>query len=284
MITRIPGIAFALQTPERLARRSATLMTAFEPWLNLVDHLLGVRLARVLVPCVGASAVACSIVTVETLLGGRTRQWYLVYNLILAWIPLLFAWLCHHLFRAGRTRSLAFWGSAAGWLLFLPNAPYLLTDLVHLLGKSLPHFWPDMIKILLFAITGMLVGMVSLQLMHGMVTQRRGWLAGWGFVAMVSTLCSVGVSLGRFRRWNSWDALHDPQSILRDALDLTKNPYVSNTTGWFFVLFSLLLFSSYAMFYALRHAPTVQAHGAERALLEEEAKESAPLTGSGPDT
>ena len=233
-------------------------MTAFEPWLNLLDHWLGVRLARVVLPCVCASAIACGIVALETAFGGRNRQWYLVFNLILAWIPLLFAWLSFHLFRAGRARGAAFWGCALGWLLFLPNAPYLLTDLVHLLGKSLPHYWPDMIKILLFGITGMLVGMLSLQLMHGLVAQRKGWLAGWAFVALISALSSVGVALGRFRRWNSWDALHDPHSILRDALDLTKNPSVSNTTGWFFVLLSVLIFCSYAMFYAMRHAPAVE--------------------------
>ncbi|HAM72423.1 MAG TPA: hypothetical protein DCM86_12345 [Verrucomicrobiales bacterium] len=235
--------------PARLGR------IAWEETLNWADAQLGVRLARVLLPCVAASLAATGIVTVEMFFGGRHRQWYLVLNLGLAWIPLGFAWLAWRRAATTGCKGPAFWGLSAAWLLFFPNAPYILTDLVHLLGKSLPHYWPDMAKILLFGITGMMTGMLSLQLMHGVVASRRGWIQGWGFVAAVSVLASIGVSLGRFRRWNSWDALHDPQGILRDAFDLTRSPHVQNPTGWFFLLLALLIFCSYGMFYALRYAP-----------------------------
>jgi uncharacterized membrane protein len=213
--------------------------------------ILGVRLAHIALVLLGVSALACSIVVFQTVVGGRHRQSYLIFNLFLAWVPFLFAWLCTQLAATGKIRTLSFWAFAFCWLLFLPNAPYLFTDLVHLLGRSLPSYWPDMMKILLFALTGFTVGMVSLEMMHEIVRRMFGWVAGWTFVAMVSGLCSVGVSLGRFHRWNSWDALNDPTGIVRDAVNISTSPWIMSTTGQFVMMLAILIFCGYCMIHAL---------------------------------
>lgn len=228
--------------------------------LDRVDQHLGVRLARVLAPCLLASMIGCFAVVLEPYLTHRPRQMHLIKNLILAWLPVGFAWLSYRRAQAGQARSASFVGWAIGWLLLLPNSPYLFTDLVHLLGRYTANYWLDLIKVLLFATTGMCVGMISLQLMHGLVTRWKGWLAGWGFVAMISALCSIGVGLGRFKRWNSWDVLRAPKSIVQDMLEYLHHPWASDHPTGFYVLMTLFVFCSYLSFYTLRHAPPIEAH------------------------
>ncbi|MBM3846677.1 MAG: DUF1361 domain-containing protein [Verrucomicrobia bacterium] len=224
----------------------------FESWIAALDRLLGARFARAATACLFASAVACSIVLLESAWGERRRQTYLIFNLFLAWLPLLFAWTCVRLSEKGRDHTFGFWVSALCWLLFLPNAPYIFTDLVHLMGRSLPHYWPDMMKIVLFALTGFTVGMLSLEMMHQLVERRWGWWRGWFFAGGVSVLCAIGVYLGRFRRWNSWDALQDAKSIVRDAISLISSPWISSTTGQFAVRMAVVVFCGYVMVRMLR--------------------------------
>ena len=201
-----------------------------------------------MLPCLLASVLACIVIVIEQTFGHRNRQGYLVFNLFLAWLTLLWAILAVRAAKATPYRPAQFWGCSILWLLFLPNAPYLFTDLVHLLGKSLPHYWPDMMKILLFSMAGLGAGMLSLRLVHQIVEEQLGWTPGWFFVAIVSALSAVGVALGRFRRWNSWDAFQNPQNILRDALDLTQITSVTHPTGWFVTILACLIFCSYLLF------------------------------------
>lgn len=226
--------------------------------LDRLDRQLGVRLARVVAPCLLASMIGCFAVVLEPSLTHRPRQMHLIKNLILAWLPLGFAWLSYRRAQAGQARSWCFAAFTTAWLLLLPNSPYLFTDLVHLLGRYTNHYWLDLIKVLLFATTGMCVGMISLQLMHGLVARWKGWLVGWFFVAVISLLCSIGVGLGRFKRWNSWDALRAPKSILRDTIDYLHHPWADDQPTGFFILMTLFLFCSYLSFYALRHAPPIE--------------------------
>lgn len=223
-------------------------LTSFK---KALDQFVGEPVMQRLIPCAITSVLACVLVVIEHRYGNRNRQSYLVFNLFLGWLPLLWACLAVHLARRAEPRPLPFWICSALWLLFLPNAPYLFTDLTHLLGKSLPHYWTDMAKILLFAMGAMGAGMLSLRLMHGLVSSHFGRLVGWLFVLSVSVLSSIGVALGRFRRWNSWDALQNPQNILKDAFDLTGVPSVTHPTGWFVVLLSVLTFCSYLLLMGL---------------------------------
>ncbi|MBI1839599.1 MAG: DUF1361 domain-containing protein [Verrucomicrobia bacterium] len=217
--------------------------------LRKCDQLVGVPIARHAAPCLVASALACLIVASENIIGPRHRQWYLVYNLILAWIPLGWACLVVRMSRQEVRNPFIFWSCAVLWLLFLPNAPYLFTDLVHLLGKSLPYYWSDMMKILLFALAGMTAGLLSLRLMHALVEAAFGRWMGWGFVAAISALSSMGVALGRFNRWNSWDVLRQPTSVLRDAFDFTQITYVTNPKGLFAVFLAALVFCFYLILF-----------------------------------
>ena len=61
---------------------------------------------------------------------GRPDHIFLAWNLFLAWIPFVLALALYD--RARRRSSPAILGAlACGWLLFFPNAPYILTDMIH---------------------------------------------------------------------------------------------------------------------------------------------------------
>lgn len=242
--TSVPAPSAVQDGPAPVALSIASLGKA-------LDRFVGEPVTKRLIPCAITSILACAFVVIEHRYGNRNRQSYLAFNLFLGWLPVLWSCLALHLSRRGGQRPMSFWVCSALWLLFLPNAPYVFTDLTHLLGKSLPHYWPDMAKILLFAMGALGAGMLSLRLMHGLVAREYGRTIGWLFVLGVSVLSSIGVALGRFRRWNSWDALHNPQNILKDAFDLTGVPSVTHPTGWFVVMLSVLIFCSYLLLMGL---------------------------------
>jgi uncharacterized membrane protein len=139
---------------------------------------------------------------------------------------------------------------AAGlWLLFFPNAPYILTDLFHLRHprESVP-VWFDTLLINWFAWTGMLLGVFSLYLMHHIVRKAFGRITGWLFVFFVGTLCGVGIYIGRFLRWNSWDVIFHPIDRLSEFLNYAANPSLQSVV--FISVFSSLFIFIYVTTYS----------------------------------
>lgn len=142
---------------------------------------------------------------------GSITYAFLGWNLFLAWMPLLFAWLAER----------AKWGATAVvwsvlWLLFFPNAPYIVTDFVHLAPRPGVPFWYDLMLILTCALVGLLLGLASLGLIHGRAARAFGTAVGWLIVLLACGLAGVGVAIGRFLRWNSWDALLNPLALVQD--------------------------------------------------------------------
>ncbi|HWH67932.1 MAG TPA: DUF1361 domain-containing protein [Candidatus Sulfotelmatobacter sp.] len=200
-----------------------------------------------------ASGVSVALVLARVLWTGDFRHSSLIWNLFLAWLPLVFALLAYDQFGSASNRNWRFLGWAAAWLLFFPNAPYIFTDLIHLLTRSYGHFWFDLVMILSCALTGLVLGFVSLYLMQSVVARRLGRLAGWIFIALVAALSSFGVYLGRFRRFNSWDIVCNPLELCRGIWEWLANPLAHPTTYAFPAVFAMFLFIAYLMLYALTH-------------------------------
>lgn len=98
------------------------------------------------------------------------------------------------------------------WLLFFPNAPYLLTDFIHL-GQGPAPLWYDALMLSAFAWTGLLLGFGSLYLVQMILRRAFGMIVSWMGVVGVLGLASVGVYVGRFIGFNSWDALLHPVRV-----------------------------------------------------------------------
>src|SRR5262249_12277330 len=136
------------------------------------------------------------------------------------------------------------------WLLFLPNAPYILTDFVHLSPSSRAPLWFDGAMISAFSWTGILLGFVSLYLVHVVTRDKLGSRAAWLGVGGVLTLVSAGVCLGRFLRWNSWDLLVRPGQRLSD-LAAAADPAALLRGAVITSALTLVLGAAYFSFYVL---------------------------------
>lgn len=170
------------------------------------------------------SAVCVAALGVRVWLTGSLRYGFLGWNLFLAWLPYLAALGATALARCGRPGVIPI---GIVWLLFWPNAPYIVTDAIHLRRPGAMPGWFDAGLVAIFAATGVALGLLSLLLMHRIVAARHGRAAGWLLVALAVPLGAVGIYLGRVHRFNSWDAVADPLGILR-VLALDPSGPLSN--------------------------------------------------------
>ena len=205
-----------------------------------------------------ASGVSVALVFARILWTGHLLYAFLVWNLFLAWLPLVFALLACEKYQNGSGRNWHFLGLAGAWLLFFPNAPYIFTDLIHLTTRFYGHFWVDMVLILICALTGLVLGFVSLYLMQSVVTRMFGRLASWFFIALVAALSGFGIYLGRFLRFNSWDILFKPMDLYHGIGNLVSGPLAHPSSLGFPALFATFLFIAYVMLYALTHLQQAQ--------------------------
>src|SRR5215467_12232490 len=135
-----------------------------------------------------ASAASVILIAARIVWTKDLRYAAFIWNLFLAWLPLVFALLACEKYQTTSGRSWHFLGLVGTWLLFFPNAPYIFTDLIHLTGTFYRHFWVDLVLILLCAMTGLVLGFVSLFLMQSVVTRLLGRAASWLFIAVVAGL------------------------------------------------------------------------------------------------
>lgn len=164
------------------------------------------------------------LVLARVVYAGNAAFVFLIWNVCLAWIPFVVA---SRLAARGGLDGLLSWLIAAVWLLFFPNAPYILTDFFHLswrASSSVP-LWYDAVMIAAFAWTGLLLGTASLALMQGVVRRRFGTMVGWIFAMASLVVGSMGVWLGRYARWNSWDVFADPGGVVNDVTTRMLDPF-----------------------------------------------------------
>jgi len=173
-----------------------------------------------------------------------TQDFYMLFmgwNLILALIPFVVSMgLLRHVQAMTRPKSsLATTGSIAVlWLLFLPNAPYMLTDLIHTANHSGVLFYIDTVTISSFAITGLITALYSIE--HMIIVVSITWkplsrLQQNSLRHACWWLSALGIYLGRVLRWNSWDAIREPAHIAADVLDLFLNP-LTHAKAWLLII------------------------------------------------
>lgn len=200
----------------------------------------------------GASVVCLTLVGARMAVSDSTRYTGLVWNLFLAWIPFVLAYAAYALSWKRPLLYLVIPVTAFLWLIFFPNAPYILTDLQHLAREAADSpLWYDVIMLIWFSWTGLLLGLVSLYFMHEIIQRAFGKAAGWIFVFAVSGLSSFGVYLGRFIRFNSWDILQGPKDVAVSILGLVIDPSLRMLA--FTSLFAIFYLFVYLTLYSFGH-------------------------------
>jgi len=203
-----------------------------------------------------AILVAASIVSI---LMANARMAYsqtndyanLIWNLGLAWIPFVFASIAYVVSWSRKFLYLIVPVCTFIWLIFFPNAPYILTDFQHLsTNANNAPLWYDVLMLVWFAWTGLLLGLVSLHFMQEIVTNAFGRTPGWLFIIIVTGLSSVGIFLGRFYHWNSWDILGGPMPIAFDIWGWLRHPFANLRVYGFTLLYTLLFLFVYLAIHA----------------------------------
>jgi len=179
---------------------------------------------------------------------------FLVWNLFLASVPALAALA---FVRAAERQSPAPLQAAwfVLWLVFLPNAPYIVTDFMHLRLRPLVPLWYDIAILASCAGTGLLLTYTSLADVQGILARRFSQFAGWLLAAAALMLSGFGIYLGRVLRWNSWNALSSPLELLADIADRVLNPLSHPQTIGITVIYGGGLLLGYVAFRALSPAP-----------------------------
>jgi uncharacterized membrane protein len=173
-------------------------------------------------------------------LSGRFTFFFMNWNLFLAFIPWAVTSLValHSEYRnnKGVLFLLLFL-----WLIFFPNSPYILTDLLHLKEREGSPLWFDLILILSFSWTGLLFGFQSLMDIKTLLSQSLPKAIVNGMVVVVLFTASFGVYIGRYLRWNSWDIIGSPVSVLDDVGSHAVNPISHPRTWGMTILLGILL-------------------------------------------
>jgi len=163
---------------------------------------------------------------------------FLIWNLFLAWIPYWIALSLKYI-----KKSKALMGiTLISWLLFFPNAPYIITDLLHLKSRPPIPMWFDVLLFFSFAWTGLILGFASLMEVERFLKKRLSAVPIFLLISSALCLCSFGVFVGRFQRWNSWDVFTNPFHLLFDMAEVLMNPTAYwGTFGLAIVLSGMLI-------------------------------------------
>lgn len=196
-----------------------------------------------------ALTIACwALIEFRVAHTGNRMLTFLLWNLFLAWCPVMFALAAWALHRSSSPR-LFMAPFLAAWLLFFPNAPYLVTDLIHvrISDGRLQVF--DAALLSTFGLTGIALAYASLYLVHDILRERLGARLAWVAVAGSLAAASVGVYLGRILRLNSWDAVLEPLLLPRLVMRRLEDPFGNPGLLLFVGLASALLTIGYVLFY-----------------------------------
>ena len=141
---------------------------------------------------------------------------FLIWNLFLALVPYIISTKLKK-FNLQNTSKIKLSSIIFIWLIFLPNAPYIITDFIHLHHSKSTLIWLDIFMLFSFASTGLLLAIISLNDIFKLIKQKWNSKIAHIFIIASTFLCGFGIYLGRFLRFNSWDLFTKPIHIIKTS-------------------------------------------------------------------
>jgi len=218
-------------------------MLALKLRLQPIAHLLATH--RQLLAVMLGSFLAVGLLAGRIVANRDIIFAFMTWNLFLAWLPYLAALWAQRLDRRHPTRWVFLLAPGLLWLVFFPNAPYIMTDLWHLSERLPIPLWYDLGMLSAFALTGLFLAVFSLQIMQRLVRRYTGGLLSWAFVGAALFLGGLGVYMGRFLRWNSWDLLFHPEDIVTEVIVRLASPLTYPRTYGVTLVFAAILLVCY---------------------------------------
>jgi uncharacterized membrane protein len=170
---------------------------------------------------------------------------WMAWNTFLACIPYV---LSLYLFRPKQELRLLWSLGFIVFVLFMPNAPYVITDVMHLFFNETTRQSDPTLTIfifLLFELVGIALFLKSYQRFERFTLTKIK--ATKIVIRLISFLViSFGVYLGRFQRLNSWDVFY-PNRIIASVEELQIGHMVGYT-----LLFTALLWLIYFLYERLK--------------------------------
>lgn len=207
--------------------------------------------APLLATLCASSAVSVLLLVVRMIVAGNGKFSFMIWNLALAWLPVLFA-LGFRL-NMGKHRLLS-WQNLlllGLWLGFLPNSFYLMSDLIHLQSSGEASILYDIAMMMSFIINGLILGYTSVYIVHTELLKKWSDRTVLVFLGGVFMACGFAIYLGRYLRWNTWDIILNPFGILFDLSERVVNPVLHIQTYVVTLTFFVLLSATYAAIYQL---------------------------------
>jgi Predicted membrane protein len=153
---------------------------------------------------------------------GQFTFLFMIWNLFLAWLPYaVTSWLQQRTDIANNGWKLA--AVFLVWLPIVPNSFYILTDLFHL-GKSNVPRWFDLALIVSFAWNGLVLGILSVRQMEKAVEPYLRGRHELFYVYPVMWLNALGIYIGRYYRFNSWDIVANPFDLMAGICSAVVHP------------------------------------------------------------
>jgi uncharacterized membrane protein len=193
------------------------------------------------------SLICLSLSLFRYFLTGNTFFLFLNWNLFLAAIPWMISTI--FAFQNEQSRTFLFPLLLGVWLLFFPNSPYILTDLIHLRQHGNFPIWYDLILILSFAWTGLSYGLYSLVEIENIISRKTNLAFARLSTIALLFISSFGVYIGRFLRWNSWDIFTNPIPLFHEIGDRFIHPVAHPRTWGLTILLGILLNMIYHTFH-----------------------------------
>ena len=170
---------------------------------------------------------------------GQPTFLFMIWNLFLAWLPYaLTSWLKQRpdVFNSGWKLAALF----ALWLPIVPNSFYILTDLFHL-GNSIVPLWFDLALIISFAWNGLVLGILSVRQMEKAIQPFLPAKHELFFLYPIMVLCALGVYIGRYYRFNSWDIITNPFNLIADIFNIIRHPLMHKEVWSMVLCFSVFM-------------------------------------------
>jgi len=164
---------------------------------------------------------------------------FLFWNIFLAIIPFFISYFLLSAFNKQKLTKVLFVIGGIVWLLFLPNAPYIVTDLIHLgHNRTVPVLY-DTFLLFTSAYVSMLLFFCSVSHLEKIFKSKYGWRKSEVILIVTMVLVSFGLYIGRFLRFNSWDLFHNPLVLLSKSVSVIAKP-IENTNAFVFMGMSFI--------------------------------------------
>lgn len=134
------------------------------------------------------------------------------------------------------------------WILFLPNAPYVITDFIHLGRIHLVPVMYDVFALFSAAYVSLLMGLHSLSQMQKILLLRFSKKAVNVFIPIIILFASFGIYLGRFLRFNSWDFFVSHKFLLKSVWNVFLQPSSVTNVYTYTLLFFIFIYISFISF------------------------------------